>query len=40
MPQSSPQPSTARHGNKHLTAILLAVMAMGLFLATVTHQFF
>jgi hypothetical protein len=32
--------SNQRGGNKYLTAIVLAVLAIGFFLATVTHQFF
>jgi hypothetical protein len=40
MDQIPPQPHTGNHGNKYLTGALLAVLALGMFAATVGHLLF
>ena len=40
MTQASSNSRASNHGNKYLTGILLALVAVGMFLATVGHLFF
>ena len=40
MSQTQDHPSRSNHGNKYITLIVLLTVAIGFFVATVTHLFF
>ena len=40
MSSNPASPKSSNHGNKYLTALLLLAVAVGLFVATVTHLVF
>lgn len=40
MPQTPADSGSSNHGNKYLTAVLLLVLVVGLFVATMTHLVF